>query len=218
MNVAYRALRFVHVKGNFVARSHCLGYACGGLNGENLFLVPRLHTGYLRVFLPVLNNSTAFLALQIKSRHSDKVICANLYIGGLSAFKIHCKLKAVVYLRVSDVGLGAVNSYYLFPYDLQNLVDKVNAPVKNHTAALCFGTAPVARNTARAVNTGFNVNKLADFTRLHNFLHCKIVNIPPSVLVNGEKLTRFIGGSGHFVKSGDRHLDRLFADDIFACL
>ena len=216
MYIAYRTVNLVHIKGYLIARCHGFGNSRGGLHGQDLFFVPCLHARNLCLFLPVLNDCAAVFALQIKARHCNKVICTYLNIGGLSAFKIKGKLKAVVNLIGRDIGNRAVYTYYFFLYNLQNLVDKVHAPIEYHTAAVGLVAAPVARYSARAVYSRFNVYKFAYLARIYNLLHCKKVNVPPSVLVNGEEFSRFIGGGNHFIKRRNRHFNRLFANNVFA--
>ena len=92
----------------------------------------------------------------------------------------------------------------------------MHAPVEYHTAAVGLVATPVARYSARAVYSRFNVYKFAYLARIYNLLHCKKVNVPPSVLVNGEEFSRFIGGGNHFIKRRNRHFNRLFANNVFA--
>ena len=112
---------------------------------------------------------------------------------------------------------GAMDRGDLFVKDLKKLVDKVNAPVKDHSAAVLLFSAPVAGNTAATVDSRFNIDDLADLATFLDLLHCEEVNVKASVLVNGEDLTALFSRRDHLIKLVGVHSYGLFADNVLPC-
>ena len=50
---------------------------------------------------------------------------------------------------------------------------------------------PIARDSARAVNSRFNAEDLSQLSAVTDLLHCKVVNIPTAVLMYRKKPAAF---------------------------
>ena len=218
MNVGGGTLELVGVDGQLVTGSHGLGDTCGGLYGKDLLLVPSLELCYLTLLLPILDKSRARLGLHIESRHSDEVIGANLNGCALAALKGEVKVKSVVNLGGGDIGGLAVYASDLLGNELKHLVDEVNAPVEDHTAAGSLVASPVGGNTSRAVDSRLDIDNLADLTRVNEALDSKEVNVPASVLVNRELAAVLLCRLYHLVELADRESNGLLADNVLACV
>ena len=66
------------------------------------------------------------------------------------------------------------------------------------------------------MNTGLYTDNLADFARTDYLLYRTEINVPASVLVNGENLAGGLCGGAHTVKLGNRQSNRLFANNVMS--
>ena len=169
------------------------------------------------LMLPVGDQGRTLFRLHIEPGQGNKVIGAQLHMGSGAVLKVQFQLKAVIHLIIGDVGTGAVQPDDLLLKDLQDLVNKVDAPVQDHTAAVLLLPAPVAGDTPGAVDTGLKIQNLSDLTAGSQLLHCQKIHIPAAVVVNGEKLACLFAGSNHPVYGSNAHFHGLFADHMLAC-
>lgn len=219
MDIALGNFQIVLVQRQMIAGRHGLGDACGVLHGRDILLDPLGHLGDVAGMLPVCDDRGTRLALHVEARHGDEIVCTQLNASGGAALKIDVDLEAVIDLVVGVVGAMAADALDFFVGDeLQHLVDHVNAPVKDHAAAMRLFTAPVGRDSARAVDAGSDVECFADLAALNQALDGEEVNVPTAILVNGKERARFLRCGDHAVNRGTAHFNRLFADDMLACL
>ena len=145
-----------------IAGSHRLGKTCCGLYGNDVALMPVLALDDLGLLSPVGDESRALLGAHVETGHCDEVVGSDLAVSLCSVVEIQGKLKAVVDLLIGNVVKCAVNALDLAGEQLHKLVDEVDTPVVEHSAAVLKLTSPVGGDTARAVNAGLDIKYLSE--------------------------------------------------------
>ena len=111
--------------------------------------MPILTLYNLCLFTPIGNYGSTLFSLHIKSRQRYEVIRSHLDKSNRTAFEGYGKIATVVNLLVGYVGNGTVYRVYLLaPVCKHKLVDKMNTPVKYHSAAVLLRASPIGRNTS----------------------------------------------------------------------
>ena len=160
----------VFVNGDAVAGSHSLGKTACVYNGNNIGFMPCLALYNVCGNGPVRDDGGTLFGSHVEPGHFDKVVGTYFAVSLLAALVFDPQLEAVVHFLVGDVVEGAANRLDVIAEDHAGLVNDVDTPVIEHTAAVLLDASPVGGDTAAAVDTGLDVDDLTERIGFKSFL------------------------------------------------
>ena len=96
------------------------------------------------------------------------------------------------------------------------LIDKVNAPVVQHAAAVLLFTAPTEHYSTGSMQSGLDGIHLSQFPGIKDILNDPEVLVPTAVLMYGEEFPVATSRGNHLIQLVHVQSGRLLADDMLA--
>ena len=148
-----------------------------------------------------------------------QVVGTQLDLGGDIVVEAHDHLEVIVDLEVDDVAdVGKDGLQLGAGHHPENLVEKVNAPVIEHTAALFDVNVPVVHIAVIAVDAGLDGIDVAERTGVKDSLCGAEVGVKTALVMHRELDAGLLTGGGHLVELFEAHGDGLLTDDVFSGL
>ena len=174
------------------------------------------------VQLPVLDDGGSVCTQHHPAGQCNEITGANLHENMDTVAQPQIRGKAVIHLGVGHIGHRSVNSLNLgIRIQQQRLIQQMDTPVQNHAAALFRLLTPVAGDTVRAMNTGFNSEYRAQFALCQNLFDRQEVLVPTTVLVHRQEFTGAFRRLHHGLKISGVNGNGFLADYVltsFHCL
>ena len=130
--------------------------------------------------------------------------------------KAHHDLEVVVDFLVDDVSDIGIYGFKLSAGEHPaELVQKMYAPVIEHSAAFTYEDVPVVHVAVKAVEHALDAIDIAQCAGIIDSLRCAEVGVETALMVNGELNAVGLDSCFHLIELLEAHSDGLLADDVF---